>query len=305
VLNIQADHLGLRGVDTLDDLAQIKSLVVEVVHKNGTSVLNADDPRCVEMRERAGGRLAYFSMHGGNDGPDHLKEHIAEGGVAVVLQKGVKGDMIAIYDDEQYIPLLWTHLIPATLEGKALVNVANALAATTIAYCMDVPVETIRQALRTFSTSFYQTPGRLNVFDEHPFRVIMDYGHNPAALEQMVDLVDKLRPGHKRVIGVISGPGDRRDQDLQRLGELGARMFDEMIVKQDAGLRGRSVGETAALVRQGAVSGGLDENRITTVLPELEAVDEALSRASTGDLVIIFADQVTPVWKRIIYWGKQ
>ncbi len=305
VLNVQSDHLGLRGVDTLDDLARIKSLVVEVVHKTGTSVLNADDPRCVEMRERAGGRIAYFSMYGGNDGPDHLREHIAEGGIAVVLQKGVKGDMIAIYHDEQYIPLLWTHLIPATLEGKALVNVANALAATTIAYAMEVPVETIRQALRTFSTSFYQTPGRLNVFDEHPFRVIMDYGHNTAALEQMVDLVDKLRSAHKRVIGVISGPGDRRDQDLLRLGELGARMFDEMIVKQDASLRGRPAGETARLVKQGALNTGFEETRISTVLPELEAVDEALGRAKDGDLVVIFADQVTPVWKRIIYWGKQ
>lgn len=304
VLNVQADHLGLRGVETLDDLARVKSLVVEVVHKDGSSVLNADDPRCAEMRERAGGRIVFFSMHGGDDGPEHLREHIAEGGVAVVLQAGVRGDMIAIYHDEQYIPLLWTHLIPATLEGKARVNVANALAATAIAYSLDIPIETIRQALRTFTTSFYQTPGRLNIFDEHPFRVIMDYGHNPAALEQMVDLVRRLRPGHKRVIGVLSGAGDRRDQDLTELGALAARMFDELIVKQDNSLRGRKAGETAELVRQGALRGGMTEDHITTVLPELEAVDAALHRAEVGDLVVIFADQVTPVWKRIIYWGK-
>jgi cyanophycin synthetase len=304
VLNIQGDHLGLRGVETLDDLARIKSLVVEVVHRNGTSVLNADDPRCVAMRERAGGRIAFFSMHGGH-GSEHLREHIAEGGIAVVLQPGVRGDMIAIYHDEQYIPLLWTHLIPATLEGKARVNVANALAATAIAYSMDIPIETIRQALRTFTTSFYQTPGRLNIFDEYPFRVLMDYGHNPAALTEMVDLVGKLRPGYKRVIGVVSGPGDRRDEDLRDLGRLAARMFDQVIVKQDRSLRGRKDGETAEIVRSGVLDGGLSEDRISTVLPELEAVDHALNAAQPGDLVVVFADQVTPVWKRIIYWGKR
>lgn len=305
VLNVQADHLGLRGVETLEDLATIKSLVVELVHKSGTSVLNADDPLCVGMRERAGGRIAYFSMNGGDQGLAHLREHIAEGGIAVVLQQGVKGDMIAIYHEEQYIPLLWTHLIPATLEGKARVNVANALAATAMAYAMDVPVETIRQALRTFTTSFYQTPGRLNIFDEHPFRVIMDYGHNPAALENMVDLVGKLRVNYKRVIGVMSGAGDRRDQDLLQLGELGAQMFDTFVIKQDRNLRGRKFGETPALLRQGALRGGMREEQLTLVLPELEAVDYALSQAQTDDLVVIFADQVTPVWKRIIYFGKR
>lgn len=305
VLNIQADHLGLRGVETLDDLARVKSLVVEVVQKDGTSVLNADDPLCVAMRERAGGRIAYFSMHGGDNGPDHLREHIAEGGIAVVLQPGVKGDMIAIYHDEQYIPLLWTHLIPATLEGKARVNVANALAATAIAYSMDLPVETIRQALRTFTTSFYQTPGRLNIFDEYPFRVIMDYAHNPAALSQMVDLIDKLRPSYQRVIGVLSGPGDRRDQDLHELGTIAARMFDQVIIKQDNSLRGRKSGATADLIKNGMLHGGLSEDQITIVLPELEAVDHALGSAQAGDLVVIFADQVTPVWKQIIYWGKE
>jgi len=304
VLNVQADHLGLRGVQTLDDLARVKALVVEVVSKNGTSVLNADDPLVVGMRERAGGRIIFFSMHG-DEGPAHLREHIAEGGVAVVAQRGVRGDMIAIYHDEQYIPLLWTHLIPATLEGKARVNVANALAATAIGYALHVPIETIRQALRTFTTSFYQTPGRLNVFDEHPFRVIMDYGHNPAALEHMADLVGKLRPSHRRVIGVLSGPGDRRDQDIIELGKLAGRMFDDLVIKEDGSLRGRKQGEAPALLREGALSGGLDPQRIYMLGSELKAVDFALGLAQPNDLVVVFADQVTAVWKRIIYWNDE
>jgi cyanophycin synthetase len=305
VLNVQADHLGLGGIHTLQDLAKIKSLPVEVVHRGGTSVLNADDPLCVDMRDRAGGRIAFFSMRDGRDGPDHLREHIETGGLAVVLQKGARGDMLTIYDDEQYIPLLWSHLIPATLEGKALANVANALAATAMTYALGIPVETIRQGLRTFTTSFFQTPGRLNFWDKLPFRVLMDYGHNPAALEQMIDLVHKLRPKHQRVVGVIGGAGDRRDEDLRQLGAHCAAMFDELIIKQDDRLRGRPSGEAARLLQEGALGAGMAASAITTVLPELEAVRYALDRGQPGDLLVIFADQVTPVWKTIIYYGNE
>jgi cyanophycin synthetase len=305
VLNVQADHLGLGGIETIRDLARVKSLVVETVHRRGTSVLNADDPLCVAMREQAGGRIGFFSLQDGRDGPEHLREHIAAGGLAVVLQKGVKGDMLTIYDEEHYIPLLWSHLIPATLEGKAMANVANALAATAITYALGVPVETIRQALRTFSTTFFQTPGRLNIYDGHPFRVLMDYGHNPAALEQMRDLVQKLRPKHQRIVGVIGGPGDRRDEDLRMLGQICGAMFDEMIIKQDDLLRGRPSGEAAELLKEGALSAGMAPSAITTILPEMEAVRYALNDGQPGDLLVIFADQVTPVWKAIIYHGTE
>ena len=305
VLNVQADHLGLGGIESVRDLARVKSLVVEMVHKRGTAVLNADDPLCLEMREQAGGKLAFFSLQDGRDGPPHLTEHIAAGGLAVVLQKGARGDMLTIYDEEQYIPLLWSHLIPATLEGKAIANVANALAATAITYALGIPVETIRQALRTFSTSFFQTPGRLNFYDGHPFRVLMDYGHNPAALEQMRDLVRKLRPRHERIVGVLGGAGDRRDEDLRALGTIAAGMVDELILRQDDRLRGRPSGEAARLIEEGAVSAGMDQSAITTILPELEAVRYALDHGRPGDLLVIFADKVTPVWKEIIYYGKE
>jgi cyanophycin synthetase len=303
VLNVQADHLGLGGIHTLRDLARIKSLVVETVHRRGTSVLNADDPLVVDMRDQAGGRIAFFSMQDGRDGPEHLRQHIAGGGLAVVLHKGARGDMLTIYDDEQYIPLLWTHLIPATLEGLARANIANALAATAMTYALGIPVETIRQALRTFTTSFYQTPGRLNVWDKLPFRVLMDYGHNPAALREMSDLVERIRPRYQRIVGVLSGPGDRRDEDLRELGRLAQGMFDELILKQDERLRGRKPGEAAAIIRGAALEAGMQPDNIITILPELEAVRYALDNGRPGDLLVVFADEVTPVWKTIIYYG--
>lgn len=305
VLNVQSDHLGMGGVHTIRDLARIKSLVVEVVHRRGTSVLNADDPLCLEMRDQAGGRIAYFSLQDGREGPEHLRQHIESGGLAVVLQKGAKGDMLTIYDEEHYIPLLWSHLIPATMEGLATANVANALAATAMTYAFGIPPETIRQALRTFSTSFFQTPGRLNIYDGHPFRVLMDYGHNPAALEQMRDLVAKLRPKHPRIVGVLSGPGDRRDEDLLALGKFAAEMFDELIIKQDDRLRGRASGEAADLLEEGARGAGMANSAMTRILPELEAVRYALDHGQPGDLLVIFADQITAVWKSIIYYGKE
>jgi len=302
VLNVSNDHLGQRGVNTVEEIAEVKALVVEVVRDDGASVLNADDPLVAGMAERAEGRLVYFSMHGGESASELVRRHIAEGGTAVVLQAGIRGEMIAIYDEEQYIPLLWTHLIPATLEGKARHNVANALAATAVAYAHGVPVENIRQGLRTFTTSFYQAPGRLNIFDEHPFRVMVDYGHNPAAFRAMADLVARLRPGYGRVIGVVSAPGDRRDQDIRELGAIAGTMFDLLVLKEDDSRRGRAEGEIIGLLREAAVGAGMTEERIVTVLDELEAARHAMRSAEPGDLVVIFADAITSVWKEVIYF---
>jgi cyanophycin synthetase len=304
VLNVSNDHLGLRGVNTVEEIAEVKRLVVEVVRDDGASVLNADDPLVAAMAAHAEGRIIYFSMQGGEDASELVKQHIAAGGTAVVLQPGVRGDIIAIYDAEQYIPLLWTHLIPATLEGKARHNVANALAATAIAYAQGISIENIRQGLRTFTTTFFQAPGRLNVFDEHPFRVIVDYAHNPAAFAAMRDLVARLRPAYRRVIGVMSAPGDRRDVDIREDGMIAGTMFDLLVLKEDDDLRGRQPGETSALLREAAIAAGMPEERIVTVLDEREAVRYALGQAQPNDLVVVFADNIAPVWKEVIYFGK-
>jgi cyanophycin synthetase len=301
VLNVTADHLGLRGVETIEQLAEVKSLLVEVVREDGASVLNADDPLVVKMAERAEGRIVYFSMHGGEGASDLIRSHIANGGTAVVLQPGVRGDMLAIYDAEQYIPLLWTHLIPATLEGKALHNVANALATAAICYARGVSVENIRQGLRTFATSFYLTPGRLNVFDEYAFRVIVDYAHNPAALSALSDLVGRLRANYRRTIGVIAAPGDRRDVDIREFGAIAGRTFDLLVIKEDNDRRGREAGSIARLLYDAAHEAGMPPDRMITVLDELEATRHALGLAEPDDLVVICADEITAVWKEVIY----
>jgi cyanophycin synthetase len=304
VLNIQSDHLGTKGVDTLRDLAWIKSLVVEVVEDDGHSVLNADDPLTVRMRRRAAGNIIFFSMHGGEDSPEHLREHIARGGKAVVFQPAVKGGMLAVYDGEQYLPLMWAHEIPATLEGTARFNIENALAAAAIAYGLNIPISVIRKALGSFATTFEENPGRLNIYDGLPFRVILDYAHNPHGLGQIADLVKRIRPRYKRVLAVITGTGDRRDQDVRECGEIVGRMADEIIVKETTLLRGRRAGEIPRLVHEGVVAAGVGEEHIHFVEQECEAVRTLLEMAQPGDLVLVFCDDYKNCWKTITAFPK-
>ncbi len=301
VLNISGDHLGLRGVETLEDLANVKRLVVEVVKDDGTSVLNADDPLVAAMVEHAEGKIFYFTMNPRNQ---IVRDHISQGGRAVVLEEGVNGQRITLYDGERYVPVLWTHLIPATLEGAAMFNVANSLAATAIAYAMGVTLENIRQGLRTFATTFFQTPGRLNVFDKYDFRVLVDYAHNPAAVRALADTVKRLRKPGGRAIGVVAMPGDRRDQDIRDVAAIAAQTFDEIVIKEDASRRGRPPGEIARIMREAAVEAGMLDAYIDTVLDEIEAARYAMMRAQRDDLVVILADDITGVWKTVIYYNQ-
>jgi cyanophycin synthetase len=301
ITNIQPDHLGLKGIDTIEDLAWVKSVVVEAVHRNGTSILNADDPMAVSLRRRAGGRLGYFSLRGGADMPDFLRDHIEDGGFAVVREPGViDGGEIVIHDDGDSIHLMRAAEIPATLDGLAEFNVQNALGAVAMAYAQGVPVNVIRMALSTFTTSFEQSPGRLNVFDGHGFRVILDYAHNPAGLQALGDLILKMRPRHRRIIGMINIPGDRRDDDMREMGALATRYFDEIIFREDPARRGRKPGEITGLLAEGALAAGYPEERISRILDEDEAADLCLRRAQPGDLVVLTPTDVEAMWQQVL-----
>ncbi|MFB9990988.1 cyanophycin synthetase [Deinococcus oregonensis] len=299
VLNIQPDHLGLKGIETVEDLAAVKSLILQVVTDSGTSVLNADDPLTLGMRDKARGQLTLFSMRGARDSSPELREHIAAGGTAVVREPTVLGDEVVLYQDGQRWPVMRTRDIPATLGGAAQVNVQNALAATAIAAAQQVPIAVIRSALGHFSTSFEQSPGRLNLYDGHPFRVLLDYAHNPSGLEHLRDLITHLRPPRGRVIGVMGVAGDRRDEDIRQMGQLAAEAFDELIVREDHHRRGRPAGEGAKLVEHGARDAGMNPEHLTTILREEEAVAQALKQAREGDLVVILVDNVEATWQQV------
>ena len=220
---------------------------------------------------------------------------------AVVLEKGFSGDMITIYDRGNHIPLLWTHLIPATLEGRAMHNVQNAMFAAGLGFSLGVSLENIRQGLRTFDTTFFQAPGRMNVFTEHPFKVILDYAHNPAAVKTMSDLVSRLGE-HGRKILVLAAPGDRRDEDIRDIALAAAGHYDVYVCRQDDRPRGRQPGEVPEMLRAALLEAGVAEDRIRVVPDEQEAVETALGLARAGDLVMIFGDVIKRCWKQIVYF---
>ncbi|MFT5950108.1 MAG: cyanophycin synthetase [Francisella sp.] len=299
-LNISADHLGLKGVNTLDDLAKVKSVVVEAA--KDVAVLNADDPHVLKMSAKVTAKhIFYVTLN-----PEHalVKQHIRAGGKACIVEKGVNGDMITIFDNHIHIPVLWTHLIPATMEGKAIHNVQNAMFAIAISYSTGMSLDDIRDGLRTFVTSFYQAPGRMNWFEEHPFRVLMDYAHNPAAIKSVSQMVTNMEFSGKKVC-VIASPGDRRDEDVYEMAKAAAPHYDYFICKRDDSLRGRAPDEIPAMLKKALIEFGVNANNIETIESEEEAVNKALAIAKEGDLVTIFADKLKRTWKQIIYFNKE
>jgi cyanophycin synthetase len=300
VLNISADHLGLKGIETLDDLAAVKSLITETVSEHGASVLNADDPQTVKMATRARGRLIWFSLRGGDAMPDFLREHIGAGKLALVREPGEEGGCLVLFRGGRREVLMKAADIPATIHGMAVFNIANALAAAAIGVGHNVPLHTIRSALATFQSSFEQNPGRLNVHDGHGFRVIVDYAHNAAGLAALGELISGIRHRYRRTIGVLSIPGDRRDDDIMEMGRLGAEIFDELYFREDPGNRGRPLGAVMQLMREGALEQGATPARIQLIRGEAEAMEAALRGARPGDLIVVTVTDVAGIWKQVM-----
>ena len=316
VTNVSGDHLGLGGIDTLGQLANVKGVIVEAVPRSGTAVLNADDKYVARMARHCAGRVVLFSMSTkkGEDGFDRVDGHTGRGGAAFTLEKTPEGELVVLKLGSRTMPVLYTHLIPATFGGRARMNVANALAAAAAAWASGAHLHDIRQGLRTFSTSFFQAPGRLNMIDVNGIRLVIDYCHNVDGMRALADFVERMmvdpsargRGGNGtsragRAIGVIGIPGDRRDEDQRDYGAVAAGAFDEIIIREDKNLRGRAPGETASNVIDGvrrAQSGGSARSaRAEKVLDEMAAVRAALRRASKGDLVVACVDDAIGVYR--------
>ena len=312
VLNVTGDHLGLGEIETLEQLAAVKQVIVEAVPRDGTAVLNADDPLVLAMRRRCSGSVVLFSM--GRD-DDLIERWVRRGRRAVVLRPDEQGELMVILDGRRTMPIGYVHLFPSTFEGRARMNVQNALAAAAAAHAAGAHLHDIRSGLRTFSTSFFEAPGRLNLFELAGVHILVDYAHNPAGLRTVGEFVERMtadRPDHARPgsaswsanlrVGVIATAGDRRDEDMRELGRVAARYFDEIIVREDRNTRGRARGETARIVREGileAQSRGARVGSVEIVTDELQAARRALERSRPGDLVVLCVDHASEVWAEL------
>lgn len=281
VLNVAADHLGLGDIDTVDQMARVKSVVPETVMPNGYAVLNADDPLVSAMAGRVNAQIAYFSMNPENE---LIKAHTQKGGLAAVYENGylsiLKGDWTLRIEPAVNVPL--------TLGGRAPFMIANALAASLAAFAQGVDIKDIRAALLTFKASSGQTPGRMNLFNLGKFHALVDYAHNAHSYEALAGFVQNW-PGER--IGVVGGPGDRRDEDFVTLGTLSANMFDRIVIKEDDDTRGRPRGEAARLIAHGLQQTKPD-CRFETILDETTAINTTLDKAPLNSLVVILPESV-------------
>jgi cyanophycin synthetase len=290
VTNVAADHMGLGGINTLEQMAKVKAVVPETVFPHGYAVLNADDDLVYAMKDNLKCHIALFSMDENNE---RIKEHSKGGGLSAVFEN----NNITILKGNWKIRVLNVKDIPITFEGKATHNINNCLSAVLAAYLYrDININDIRSALSSFMPSSTQTPGRLNFFNFKNFTFLADFAHNPHGLQLLCDFVSKL--DYPKKIGVISGTGDRRDEDIRELGEISARYFDEIIIRCDKNLRGRDASEIIGLLQEGIQN--VNPKVPTMVIAnENEALEYIYAHPQQGALYTIMCDVVAGALDKI------
>ena len=282
VTNVAGDHLGLKGIHTIEQLAKVKGVIPETVHKDGYSVLNADDDLVYKMRNNVESKFALFSMDEENP---RIKRHSANGGVSAIYENGY----ITIFRGEWKMRVSQAINVPLTKGGKASFMIQNVLAGVLAAYLQGFSIEDIKVAIESFIPSPSQTPGRLNMFNFNKFDVLLDYAHNPAGLRALHNYVEKLDGSPK--VGIVAGVGDRRKQDNFELGQISAQMFDEIIIRQDRNLRGKDEKELINEIKDGI----LDVNPnipLKIIKKESEAIQYAVENAKEGSLIVVSSDVV-------------
>lgn len=285
VTNVTNDHLGIQGIDSLEKMARVKSVIPESVHPNGYAVLNADDDRVYAMKENVTCKVVLFSMDAANA---RIQTHRANGGICVIYEDGV----ITVWEDDKTYPVENVENIPLSFGGRAGFMIENILAATAAAYVQKIGLGCIRQALINFRPSPEQTPGRMNVFHFGKFDVMIDYAHNIGGLNAIKNFLDRSDYSHQ--VGIVAGIGDRRDQDNIALGRLAAEIFDEIIIREDNDLRGKKPGELTEIIRQGITSATPDPN-VKTIKSEKQALNYAVAHARENSIIILCTDNITEI----------
>lgn len=283
ITNVTADHIGLGGITSLEQMAKVKSVLAETVFPAGFAILNADDDLVYDMRKTLECNIALFSMDENNP---RIVRHCKKGGMAAVFEHGY----ITIMKGNWKTRVEKVHDIPITFGGKAVHNIMNALPAVLACFLYrNIKVEDIRQALHTFIPSAVQTPGRLNLFQFKNFKFLVDFAHNPAGLQLLCDFVNKFEVSPK--VGIISGTGDRRDEDIKEIGKISGENFDEIIIRQDKNLRGRTAEEIIDLLEEGIKQAGKDVP-VKVIPKEKDAIMYAYENVVPGSIITIMCDVI-------------
>ena len=290
LLNVDEDHIGVDGVEDLEELSLVKATVIEVVKDTGVSVLNADDPIVVGLQDRAGGQVVYFSLQPKNE---TITRHLDSGGTAVVLQDG----NIVIHSPEPTIHVLSVLEAPITMSGAATFNIANVLAAVAALHGLGISVDMIRNGIGSFHASASQNPGRMNLIDFVTFKVIVDYGHNTPAVKAMGSALPHITKGRKIV--VAHGTGSRLDEHIKAFGAALSDVYDHIIVA-DADPRRRKIGETSELVRSGALDNGFAAEELEIVNDPIKALARAFSIVQPGDLIVVQVNELEPMLQSVM-----
>ena len=295
VTNIAADHLGLKDINTLDDMARVKSVVPGSVRPGGFAILNADDDLVFTMKNELTCQIALFSLDPNNP---RIVEHCNKGGYAAIVEEGY----VTICKGNWKIRVDKVINIPLTFSGKAVFNIQNILPAVLAGFVHGFKIEDMRLALETFIPSPTQTPGRMNMFQFKNYQVMVDYAHNTAGFTAISRFLEKIEATPK--IGIIAGVGDRRDEDIVSLGKVAAGMFDQIIIRQDKNLRGRTDQEIIDLMLSGIneVTPGLPTEVIPT---EREAIDKALMIAPKGAFIVICSDVVPDALEQVMKFKEE
>ncbi len=280
VTNVTADHLGLQGIDTLDQLAEVKAIIVGVTRARGWTVLNGDDPRTFAMRTQSKARAWVFSL---DPASPSLRVALDEGGRGATVLDGDLVILEAGAEPDHLVPVLD---VPLTLAGLSLHNVANALAAAAGGLALGLPRAAVVEGLRTFQPDAADNPGRMNLFDLGGVTVVVDLAHNEAGLEALIAVMNGLRvPGAstRLVMGIA---GDRQDDVLLAVAAMAARGVDDVVIgHKERYLRGRTFSEMAALYRAGAAEVGVHE--LAEEPTELDGLGTLLARSTAGDVVAV------------------
>ena len=290
ITNVSNDHLGQYGIETLEDIAHVKSLVAEVVKQHSYVVLNADDPLVVQMAKRTKGRVIYFSSEKDNI---WVRKHLGIGGTAVFVRRGT----ILLCQGSKSCRICSVKQIPVTWDGLAKHNIHNVLASVAAGWALGLSALAIRNSLQNFSSDAEHNRGRLNLYELNGVRVFVDYGHNAAGIREVAKTLKQFKCGS--LVGCITVPGDRPDESVREVGRIAAQGFKRLIIREDSDLRGRKPGEIAQLLYDEAVRSGLNQDKIEVVRSEIEAFRRGLDSCVAGDIFVMFYEHIEPIEEEI------